>query len=73
MNAINLDEPYKLLSLWTLWDGEWVLVDLDRSRNAIRRCRQHHDQNLYAFLPSFCPANAYANENHEQTVSKKPG
>ncbi|CAA9368987.1 hypothetical protein AVDCRST_MAG94-3987 [uncultured Leptolyngbya sp.] len=40
-------------------DGRWELVDFERPANAIYRCRHDAEGSLYAFLPSFCPANKY--------------
>jgi len=73
MNAIDLSEQYNLLSLWRLAeDGRWELVEFARPSNAIYRCRHDAEGSLYAFLPSFCPANKYGGKQYEHDVPVKP-
>lgn len=58
MNAIDLTEHYTLLSIWRLErNKQWKLVDVARPASAIYRCRQDPEGSLYAFSPSYCPAN----------------
>jgi len=72
MNAINLKESYNLLSLWRLAeDGRWELVEFARPSTAIYRCRHDAEGSLYAFLPSFCPANKYREKQNEHYADVK--
>ncbi len=60
MNAIDLNEQYRLLSLWRLSQtGHWELVGVERSVNAKYCCRYDPEGSLYAFLSAYCPANIY--------------
>lgn len=71
MNAIDLTDFYRLLSLWRLEEnGQWKLDGIERSANALYRCRHDSNRNLYAFLPSFCPANFHGG-NHGSLVPEK--
>lgn len=72
MNAIDLYEQHRLLSLWRLTEvGGWKLVELTRPGNAKYRCRHDAEGNLYAFLPDSCPANIYQGD-YAAFVSQKP-
>lgn len=73
MNAIDLTEQYRLLSLWRLEENrQWKLVELARPANAIYRCRHDPEKTLFAFLPDFCPANIHLGNHLEHQISQKP-